>query len=179
MFGWKLIVPVDPNQTDRATRWMLKTPGDICMAVGRSKIDGLKEFAGDYEFRYGEAVKLRSGNDGSIFALGYMAQLALQAAESHNLSLNVYAVSSPLEPDMKALKEAAELGPILTVEDHNVNTGMGSIMLIEAVRNGISLPKVKTLGVNHYGLSGTSDAVRAEMGISSDGIADAFMKLKG
>lgn len=177
MFGWKLIVPVDPNQTDRATRWMLKTPGDICMAVGRSKIDGLKEFSGDYEFRYGEAVKLRSGNDGSIFALGYMAQLALQAAESHNLSVNIYAVSSPLEPDMKALKEAAELGPILTVEDHNVNTGMGSIMLIEAVRNGISLPKVKTLGVNHYGLSGTSDAVRAEMGISAEGIAEAFMNL--
>jgi transketolase len=78
---------------------------------------------------------------------------------------------------MKALKEAAELGPILTVEDHNVNTGMGSIMLIEAVRNGISLPKVKTLGVNHYGASGTSDAVRAEMGISADGIAEAFMNL--
>ena len=177
MFGWKLIVPVDPNQTDRATRWMLKTPGDICMAVGRSKVDGLKEFSGSYEFRYGEAVKLRSGNDGSIFALGYMAQLALKAAEEHNLSVNVYAVSSPLVPDMNAIKEAASCGPVLTVEDHNVNTGMGAIMILEAVRNGIALPKVKTLGVNHYGLSGTSDAVRAEMGISADGIAKEFMNL--
>ncbi|MBQ3692307.1 MAG: transketolase, partial [Clostridia bacterium] len=60
MFGWKLVVPVDPNQTDRATRWMLKTSGDICLAVGRSKVDGLKEFTGDYEFEYGKAVKLRS-----------------------------------------------------------------------------------------------------------------------
>ena len=149
------------------------------MAVGRSKVDGLKEFAGDYEFKYGEAVKLRSGNDGSIFALGYMAQLAVQAAEAHNLSVNVYAVSSPLVPDMNALKEAAALGPILTVEDHNVNTGMGAIMILEAVRNGIALPKVKTLGVNHYGASGTSDAVRADMGISPNGIAEAFMNLKG
>ena len=177
-FGWKLVVPVDPNQTDRATRWMLKTPGDICLAVGRSKIDALKEFAGTYEFKYGEAVKIRSGKSGSIFALGYMAQLALKAAEAHNLDVNIYAVSSPLAPDMNALKEAAALGPILTVEDHNANTGMGAIMILEAVRNGIAFPKVKTLGVTHYGASATSDLVRAEMGLSPDAIAEEFLKLR-
>ena len=178
MFGWKIVVPVDPNQTDRATRWMLKTPGDICLAVGRSKIDGLKEFSGDYEFKYGEAVKVREGKSGSIFALGYMVQIAMKAADAHNLDVNIYAVSSPLAPDMNALKEAAALGPIMTVEDHNVNTGMGAIMLVEAARNGIALPKVKTLGVDHYGASGTYDAVREEMGLSPDSIAQEFMKLR-
>ena len=148
------------------------------MAVGRSKVDGLKEFAGSYEFKYGEAVKLRTGKSGSIFALGYTAQLALKAAEAHNLDVNVYAVSSPLAPDMDALKEAAALGPIMTVEDHNVNTGMGAIMFLEAARQGIALPKIKTLGVDHYGASGTSDAVRVEMGIDPEGIAQAFMKMR-
>ena len=171
-FGWKLVVPVDPNQTDRATRWMLKTPGDICMAVGRSKIDGLKEFTGSYEFEYGKAVKLRSGKNGSIFALGYTAQIALKAAEIADVS--VYAVSCPLAPDMDALKEAAKAGPIVTLEDHNINTGMGSIMIVEAARQGIALPKVVTLGVNHYGASGTSDQVRAEMGLTPEKIAEAF-----
>ena len=179
MFGAKIVVPADPNQTDRATRWMLKTPGDIYLAVGRSKIDGLKEFAGNYEFKYGEAVKLRDGKDGSIFALGYMVQNVLKAVEAHNLNVSVYAVSSPLEPDMKAIREAAALGPILTVEDHHVNTGMGAIMLIEAARAGIALPKVKNLGVDHYGASGTSDQVRAEMKLSPDSIAEAFANLKG
>lgn len=177
-FGWKLVVPVDPNQTDRATRWMLKTPGDICLAVGRSKVDALKEFTGSYDFKYGEAVKLREGKDGSIFALGYTAQLALQSAEAHNLDVNIYAISSPLAPDMKAIREAAALGPVLTVEDHNVNTGMGAIMILEAARSGIAFKKIKTLGVNHYGASGTSDAVRKEMGIDPDSIAQEFMKLR-
>lgn len=177
-FGWKLVVPVDPNQTDRVTRWMLRTPGDICLAVGRSKIDGLKAFTGSYEFKYGEAVKLREGKDGNIFALGYMAQIALQAAEENNLSVNIYAVSSPLAPDMNAIKEAAALGPILTVEDHNVNTGMGAIMVLEAVRHGIVLPEVKTLGVKRYGASATSDAARAEMGLSPKAIAEEFIKLR-
>ena len=181
-FGWKLVVPCDPNQTDRATRWMLKTPGDICLAVGRSKIDGLKNFAGDYEFVYGKADKLRDGSDGSIFALGYMVQLALEAAEKlsseQNISVNVFAVSSPLAPDMDALKEAAKVGPILTVEDHHINTGMGAVMFLEAVKQGVTLPKIKMLGVNHYGASGTSDAVRAEMGISANDIAENFKELR-
>ena len=42
-FGWKLVVPADPNQTDRATRWMLGTPGCICLAMGRSKVDTPRE----------------------------------------------------------------------------------------------------------------------------------------
>ena len=179
MFGWKLVVPVDPNQTDKATRWFLKTPGDICMAVGRSKVDGLNYYAGSYEFTYGKADKLRDGKDGSIFALGYMAQIALKSAEilaGKGVDVAVYAVSCPLSPDMSALKEAAKSGPIVTVEDHNANTGMGAIMLLEAARNGIALPKVATLGVTHYGESGNSDAVRDEMGLSAEKIADSFMK---
>lgn len=178
-FGWKLVVPVDPNQTDRATRWLLRTPGDICLAVGRSKIDGLKEFTGNYEFEYGKATKLRSGKDGSIFALGYMAQIALNAAEilaAENIELNVWAVSCPLAPDMQALREAVKFGPILTVEDHNVNTGMAAIMITEAVKSGIALPAIKTLGVNHYGASGTSDAVRKEMGIDVQAIAKEWRR---
>lgn len=182
MFGWKLVVPVDPNQTDKATRWMLKTPGDICMAVGRSKVDGLKYYAEGYEFTYGKADKLRDGKDGSIFALGYMAQIALKSAEilaSKGVEVSVYAVSCPLVPDMAAIAEAAKSGPVITVEDHNANTGMGAIMVLEAARNGITFSKVETLGVTHYGESGNSDSVRAEMGLSAEKIADSFMKAKG
>lgn len=179
MFGWKLVVPVDPNQTDRATRWMLKTPGDICMAVGRSKIDGLKYYAGSYGFTYGKADKLRDGKDGAIFALGYMAQIALKAADilaSKGVEVSVYGVSCPLEPDMSAVNEAVKTGHIMTVEDHNANTGMGAVMVLESARKGIALPKLQTLGVNHYGESGNSDSVRAEMGLSAEKIADSFMK---
>ena len=181
MFGWKLVVPVDPNQTDRATRWMLKTPGDICLAVGRSKVDGLKYYTGSYEFEYGKADKLRDGKDGAVFALGYMAQIALKSAEilsKKGIEVSVWAVSCPLSPDMAALIEAAKTGHILTVEDHNANTGMGAVMILEAARKGIVIPKIQTLGVTHYGESGNSDAVRDEMGLSPEKIADAFMKGK-
>ena len=179
MFGWKLVVPVDPNQTDRVTRWLLKTPGDICMAVGRSKVDGLKYYTGSYTFEYGKADKLREGKDGAIFALGYTAQIALKSAEilsTKGVEVSVYAVSCPLVPDMSAIAEAVKTGHVMTIEDHNVNTGMGAIMALESARKGIVLPKLQTLGVDHYGESGNSDAVRDEMGLSAEKVANSFME---
>ena len=182
MFNWKLVVPVDPNQTDRATRWMLKTPGDICLAVGRSKIDALENYSGTYKFEYGKADKLREGKDGAIFALGYTAQIALNAAEilerENNLKISVYGVSCPLEPDINAIQEAVKTNSVITLEDHNVETGMGAIMALEATRRGILLPNFKTLGVTRYGASGTSDQVRAEMGISAEQVANEILKGK-
>ena len=150
------------------------------MAVGRSKIDGLEYYSGDYKFEYGKADKLKEGSDGAIFALGYTAEIALEAAEilerENNLKVSVYAVSCPLVPDMNAIKEAAKSKFILTLEDHNVNTGMASIMALETAKAGISLPKFKTLGVDHYGASGTSDQVRVEMGLSAPQVAQEFLK---
>jgi transketolase len=161
---------------------MLATPGCICLAVGRSKLntvtgpDGKPLFAGDYKFEYGKAVKLRQGRDGSIFALGAMAQTALEAAEllaKEGVNVTVWAVSCPLEVDLEALKEAAQ-GPILTVEDHHVDTGMGAIMALTAAREGLKLGKFRTLGVSRYGASGSSADVYADMGLSASGIAAAF-----
>ena len=181
MFGWKLLVPADPNQTDKATRYMLKTPGCVCLAVGRSKVDSIPEFASpDYKFEYGKAVKLRDGKDGAIFALGYLTQIALKSAEElakQGVNVSVYCVSSPLEIDEAALKEACATGYILTVEDHHVNTGMGAILGLEIARRNLGA-KIKNLGVEKYGLSGVSSELRKAFGLDSEGIAKSFIEFK-
>ena len=173
MYGWKLIVPADPNQTDRATRWLLTTPGCMCMAMGRSKTPVIPEFANEgFEFEYGKAVKLREGGQAAVFALGYMTATALKAADElagQGVSVSVYSVSSPLAPDMDAIREAAKTGAIITIEDHNVNTGMGAIMGVSMMREGISA-KFKNIGVSHYGPSGSADDVRKFMGLSVENV---------
>ena len=187
MFGWKVVVPADPSQTDRAARWMLRTPGCICLAVGRSKLNPLKVdnklvfgSENNYEFEYGKAVKIKDGTDGAIFALGYMAGAALEASEilarENNLNVAVWAVASPLEPDLNALKEACKSKFILTVEDHVVDTGMGAIMALELARNNLSA-KIKNLGVTRYGDSCASNMARAAMGLTPENIAREFVSL--
>ncbi len=190
-FGWKLVVPADPNQTDRATRWMLGTPGCICLAMGRSKVDavvdahGAPVFAGDYRFEYGRAVRVRQGGMGTIFALGSMTQKALAAAgllAGRGIDVSVWSVSCPLEVDRAALGEACASGYVLTVEDHHAGSGMGAIMALEMVRGGLlaSAPvRFEAMGVTRYGDSGPAAEVYRAMGLSPEGIAETFARLRG
>ncbi|MDY3868172.1 MAG: transketolase C-terminal domain-containing protein, partial [Pyramidobacter sp.] len=183
-FGWKLVVPVDPNQTDRATRWALGHPGNVCLAMGRSKMlpvceNGKPVF--DSDFTYGEVKKVRSGSDVSIIALGAMTARALRAAEllsAAGISAAVYAVSCPLAIDEATLREAFQASAVVTVEDHNVNSGMGALWLSRAAELGLS-SRCLRLGVSRYGDSGPSEEVYAAMGLSADGIAsriETFVK---
>ncbi|MCI7403036.1 transketolase [Pyramidobacter sp.] len=182
-FNWKLVVPADPNQTDRATRWALKTAGNVCLAMGRSKLpalcaNGKPLLARD--FTYGEAVKVREGKDAAILALGAMAGRAVQAAEllaEKGVETAVYAVSCPLEIDESALTEAFQTGTVLTVEDHNVVSGMGSLWLARAEELGLH-SVARRLGVHRYGDSGPSEEVYAAMGLSADKIAESLEELK-
>lgn len=184
-FRWRLVVPADPNQTDRATRWALGEQGCVCIAMGRSKVPVLLDGAGrpvfgeGYAFRYGEAVLLRPGTHGTIFALGAMADRALAARDllaAKGLSVALYSVSSPLVPDDGALGQAAARGPILTCEDHSVRSGMGSILAARMMELGLSAP-FRSLGVHRYGESAPSKDVFADMGLDGRGIAGAFEDL--
>lgn len=184
-FGWKLVVPGDPNQTDRATRWALGESGCVCLAMGRSKIDVLTDekgeplFGGGYEFRYGAADLVRKGAGGAIFALGAMTGRALKARDilmQKGITVAVYCVSSPLVPDDEALRAAARTGKILTCEDHSVNSGMGSILAARMTELGLS-SAFKAVGVHKYGESGNSGDVIAAMGLDGSSLAKAFESL--
>ncbi len=184
-FGWKLAVPCDPNQTDRATRWAIGEPGCVCLAMGRSRLDvltnakGAPLFGEGYYFRYGKADLVCEGNDGAIFALGAMTGRALKAAQflkEKGISVSVYAVSSPLLPDDDALRAAAATGRVMTCEDHCVASGMGSILAARMTELRLNAA-FKALGVHRYGDSGASEDVFSAMGLDASSLAAAFEKL--
>ncbi|MDD4160775.1 MAG: transketolase C-terminal domain-containing protein, partial [Synergistaceae bacterium] len=184
-FGWKVVVPADPNQTDRATRWMLKEPGNVCMAMGRSvlpavlKEDGTPYYGGGYTFVYGEIDVLRDGNDAAILSMGHFAGRAIAARDilaAEGISVKILHCASPLGMDACKLFELIGDKPLVTCEDHHVNTGIGSIAAMMAVRAGKSVRMVN-LGVSHYGCSGPGNEVMAEMKLSPKDIADAVKGL--
>ncbi len=187
MFGWKLVVPADPNQTDRLVRWMTADAGNICIAMGRSKVPVLTDeegrvfFTGDYTFEYGKYDLLRNGEHGAIMAMGCMVPRAVEAAsilKREGFSVKVYNVSCPLEIDEKALADAAETGFILTLEDHNEFSGMGSVIASYFGKNR-SEAVIEVTGVSRYGQSGRSDEVLDNMGLSVDHIVERIKRIKG
>ena len=83
----------------------------------------------DAAFRIGAAVTLRPGADLTIIAIGTMVSRALEAAEAlerDDVSAAVVNMSTIRPIDRGAIIDAARRGPIVTVEEHTTQGGLGS-----------------------------------------------------
>lgn len=183
-FGWKVIVPADANQTDRAVRAMPGLQGNIALAMGRSKLpvivgeDGLPLFGPEYEFAYGEIVWAREGDAACVLTMGTLAGAAVAAADAlgdEGVAVEVGIVACPLKLDDAAMSYAAEAPLIITVEDHNVRTGLGASVADWLASNGGEARLVR-LGVDGYQSSGASADIFARLGLDATGLASTFRR---
>ncbi len=87
LFGFKLIVPADPNQTDKAVRYVSATEGNFVIAMGRSTMNPISDesgraFFGDgYKFEYGKVDVVRKGKGVTIVTTGQVTHKAVEAAD--------------------------------------------------------------------------------------------------
>jgi transketolase len=187
MFGWKVIVPADPNQTDRAVRAMPLTTGCVAIAMGRSKLPVILDrageplFAGDYEFEYGRATWAREGSDGTIVTMGTVAGAAVEASDlgaEHGISLGVCIVSAPLDLDDEAMARVVEAPWVLVAEDHASRTGLAASVAEWVAARGIGV-RVIAHGVSSYQSSGASGDLLARAGLDAQGIIARARELLG
>ncbi|MBP7697782.1 MAG: transketolase [candidate division Zixibacteria bacterium] len=161
-FGWRVITPADPNQTDRITRWVLSRPGNFAVFMGRSATpiipdaDGRPFFGGDYEYRYGRMDVLRRGERLALVAAGNMCAIALDAwqrlsREGVGISLISVADWSDFHADDLQMLAAHE--HLVVLEDHNVKTGLGTALAAELFQAGARSTLTK-MGVTAYASSG-------------------------
>jgi len=183
LFGYKVIVPADPNQTDRVIRYIAKEKGNFVVIMGRSKLspilgeDKNPLFGENYEFQYGKADVLREGKDAAIIACGAIAEKAVKASESlkqKGISVKVLNVSCPCDIDKEAVKQAAETGTIITLEDHHKDTGLGSMVAQVLAEESLSVKFIK-LGVSHYGESGKPEELYKIFGMDEESIVKTIL----
>lgn len=174
-----VIVPADPNQTDRAVRFAATNPGNFLIAMGRSKTpvitreDGSPLFGDGYGFVYGLHDKVRKGSDTAIVALGPMTARAVEAAEllgSEGVSCAVFCVSCPLCISPDFLSELAGFSLVASLEDHDADSGLGSRMAL-AQSGRRRFPPLLRLGVEGYGLSGEPEDLYRRQGLTAPQIA--------
>ncbi len=185
VFGWRLFTPADPNQTDRIVRHISSTYGNALIVMGRSKMnpisapDGSALFGTDYKFQAGRTDLIRDGRGVTVFCAGNVAAEGVAAYEAlHAEGIDVRLISSAHWADFHEadLERIAEFGKIVTVEDHNVNTGIGVSLSSELFAMGLSAEIIK-LGVREYGPSGKATDVYKLMGIDSGAIVSAVKTL--
>lgn len=146
--------------------------------VGRENYPAELKEGMNYEL--GRAQVIREGKDGVIVGCGPSLFKALKAADllaEKGIEVTVINNSSVNTPDTetigKALNNAGN--KLITVEDHQVIGGMGS-MLIHALKNIGAEFKSKSLGIKgHFGQSAyTADQLYAKNGIDEVAIVGAY-----
>lgn len=187
-FGWKVIVPADANQTDRAVRSAAALQGCVAIAMGRSKLPvvtdagGAPLFAGGYEFAYGEIVWARRGADGCVLVTGTPAAAVVAAADAlrtdEGVSVSVGVVACPLHLDEATLRDAAGAPFLLTVEDHNVRTGLGASVAEWLALNALAT-RFERLGVSGFQTSAASKDLMAAVGLDQKGVAAHIRRMAG
>ncbi len=184
-FGWRVVVPADANQTDRAVRAAAGMPGCVCVAMGRSKLpviagsDGAPLFGGGYAFDYGDLVWARDGEDACILTMGTVAGACVAASdmlrEAEGIAVAVGITASPLALDDVSLEQAAASPLLMVAEDHHVRTGLGASVAEWLALNGASARLVR-VGVAGFQPSGPAAELLAHAGLDARSLADAVKR---
>ena len=167
-----VIQPADDVETKQAVRWMAENDVPCYIRLTRQNVDDVN--APDYKFRIGKAVELVSGNDVVIMATGGTVGHAVKAAEilgKDGISAAVVNIHTIKPIDREAIAVyAAEIGRIVTVEDHNIIGGLGSAVAEVMAEAGEG--KLYRHGLlDSFGESGTYNDLYAKYRLDAQGIA--------
>jgi transketolase len=179
MLHTKVIEPADPNQTDRIIRYIATHNGNFYVRMGRHKFPILTKENGepfyglDYVYEYGKTDTIRQGKALTVIASGATVYEALEAWKKLNekgKAFNLVAVSSIKQFDQNLAAAIASTGKVLTIEDHNLKSGLHSQVATFILENGLSVQEFAGLGVQEYQLSGKAEELYAHAGIYRENI---------
>ncbi len=157
--GFEIIIPADPNQTDRVTRYITTMDSNVAVVLGRAKSPVVEDengnafYGGDYKFEYGKIDKVREGKDGVLLSYGYPFAFALKAREilkDKGLEIAVMNVSCPLAISEKDANAITGYKNIFTYEEHLLASGLGCVLGNLLARSG------KAVNLHSYGVKGFS-----------------------
>ncbi|MDF1545833.1 MAG: transketolase C-terminal domain-containing protein [bacterium] len=185
-FGWKVITPADPNQTDRIVRYALSTPGNFAVIMGRSKLptvtgsNGTPFFGEGYEYKYGRMDIIREGEEVALVCAGNMLSIGLETWNKLNESgkkSSLISISDWSDLHPEDVKSMADFKHLVTLEDHNVKTGLGTAIASAMMEQSLSTHLVKR-GVSEYASSGKPPDLYKSLGLDADSVANLIKSLK-
>jgi transketolase len=175
--GSTVLHPCDANQTARLVEKMASLEGISYLRTLRPATPVL--YDADEDFEIGGSRTLRDGDDVAIVAAGITVHEALKAAETladEGVEARVVDLYSIKPLDEETLRSISS--PIVTVEDHLPEGGLGEAVL-SALADAEERPRVVQLAVREMPRSGKPAELLAAAGIDADAIAAAARELVG
>ena len=165
---------MDATEFKQAMDVAVDTPGLVYVRGHRGNTPRLLDEA-KYKFELGKTYQLVEGGGVGIVATGHATQWALEASAilkekgvAHSL-LHVPTIKPCNESEIADFCFAHK--SIVTVENHQIVTGLGSLVS-EVVSDIGGGPKITRIGVpNQWAPGGTLDHIRTELGLDGATLA--------
>ena len=178
----EIYAPADGAECRQIVEHALAHDGPVYVRLDGKALPDLHE--PDYRFVPGQVDVLRQGHDVSLVALGSVVHEAVDAARllaEQGISAQVINLSSIRPLQREALLEAlcAARGGVVTVEEHNANGGVGSLVAEVMAEAALGVPLIR-LGIadGEYASAGARGPTRAKHGIDAAGIVAAVQRLR-
>jgi transketolase len=175
--GSTVLHPCDANQTAKLVAKMADREGIAYIRTLRPNTPVI--YDPEDEFEIGGSRTLRDGDDVALIAAGVTVHEALKAADAladDGIDARVIDLYSIKPLDEETVRSLAM--PIVTVEDHVPEGGLGEAVL-SALADSEERPRVVQLAVREMPHSGKPTELLAAAGIDAEHIADAARQLVG
>jgi transketolase len=148
MPNFEIYVPCDPRECTQVLEYsVFERQGPVYISLNTGKFPVIT--AETHVFTPGEPIRFSAGKDLTIIALGTAVHDALEAAENLKdcANFDIFALTSirPLLPYV-LIESIRKTGQVLTVEQHSVHGGAGSLVAELIAEYGLGV-RLKRLGV--------------------------------
>lgn len=178
----RVIVPCDSHQAAKATMFAGDTYGPFYLRFTRDNTPIITTAETPFEFGKAQTFWVTDNPTAAIFATGYMLYHALCAAKElemegiNVLVTNIHTVK-PLDEEA-IINISQQAGAIVSVEDHQVDGGLGSA-IAEVLAKNHPTPQ-EFIGLqNTFGESGTISELLTKYEMDTNAIKKAVKKVIG
>lgn len=164
-----VVVVADANQVFKATKAVAEYPTSVYLRLYREPLPVFIDEAAP--FVIGKANLMRKGQDVSLIACGPHVGLCLEVAAEIEKELSLEVIDchtlSPIDQET-IVGSAKKTNSVVTVEDHNINGGLGSAVA-EVLSENYPTPLIR-MGLTNFATSGNYQDVIKAVGIGKEDI---------
>jgi transketolase len=175
-----VVVPADGIETGNAVAAAMEIDGPVYIRIGRG-FEPTVHTSPDYGFEIGKAHTLQHGSDITLIACGVGVLQSMRAAAilgKQGLSVRVIDMHTIKPIDREAiLKAVTETRRIITVEEHNIESGLGSAVADVICASGKACAFTKLGMPDCYSIVGYPEDLYNHYKFDADGIVEAVSGL--
>lgn len=178
----EIYAPSSPMQCRQIIDYALRKEGPVYVRLDGKALPEL--FSDSYQFSPGKVDVLKQGEQVALVGLGSVMHEVVDAAhklEHSGVSCRVINLASirPCDRDELA-RQLKQVKFVVTVEEHNVNGGLGAMVAEVIAENGLAIPLTR-LGIadGEYAIAADRTSLRRHHHIDAAGIEETVSAILG